>query len=62
MMDKFRVWKEKMLMSLAFSLPNKIVYLCAIKVGAHATTGAYSDQEVPKLTFMEALKRWPGKA
>jgi len=29
-----------------------------IEVGAHATQGQYSNQEVPALTFMDALKRW----
>jgi len=39
-------------------LPRKLVYWCAVRVGAHATQGPYSNQEVPALTFMDALKRW----
>lgn len=38
--------------------PDRMVYWCAIVLGAHATTGEYSNQEVPRLTFCDALKRW----
>lgn len=50
--------KEKFSRAVAFMLPKSIAYWCAIRVGAHATQGQYSDQEVPALTFMDALKRW----
>jgi hypothetical protein len=43
---------------LAWRLPKPLVYWCAIRVGAHATQDQYSDQEVPALMFMDALKRW----
>uniref|UniRef100_A0A6M3XZD9 Uncharacterized protein n=1 Tax=viral metagenome TaxID=1070528 RepID=A0A6M3XZD9_9ZZZZ len=43
---------------IAWKIPKLLVYWCAIRVGAYATTGEYSNQEVPILTFMEALRRW----
>jgi hypothetical protein len=39
-------------------MPRRLVYACAMRVGVEATTGAYSWQTVPDLTFMDALKRW----
>lgn len=50
--------REKAIMWAAYKLPRSLVYWCAIRVGAHATVGKYSDQVVPDLTFMDALKRW----
>lgn len=50
-MDKF--W-----MKLAWCLPRALVKWCAYRVGAHATQGQWSNQEVPALTFMDAMKRW----
>jgi hypothetical protein len=49
---------EKITIALAWRMPRKLVYWCAIRLGAHATQGQYSNQEVPALTFMDALKRW----
>lgn len=46
---------------LAKLCPRKLAYYCAIRLGAHATTGAYSTQEVPTLTLMETLERWEAK-
>lgn len=43
---------------LSWRLPRKLVYWCAIRVGAEATTGKYGSQEVPALTFMDAIDRW----
>ena len=43
---------------LANHLPRRLVYWCAIVVGAHATTGKYSHVNTPSLLFMDALKRW----
>lgn len=42
----------------AASLPPQVVYYAAIRLGVYATTGEYSNQEVPALYFVEALKRW----
>jgi hypothetical protein len=39
-------------------LPKRLVYQCAIRVIAHATTGQYANQIVPDLTAMDALERW----
>ncbi len=49
---------EKCLMWIAWHLPKHIVYFCAIRVAAHATTGKYSNQIVPDLTALDAIKRW----
>lgn len=35
-----------------------MAYWCAIRVIAHATQGKHSDQVVPELGAMEAIKRW----
>lgn len=51
MIDRFCHW-------IARHLPRRLQYWCAVVVGAHATTGRFSNQIVPELTFMDALKRW----
>ena len=50
--------KDKFFMWLCWRLPHPVVYWCAIRLIAHATQGKYSDQEVPALGAMEALRRW----
>lgn len=50
--------KEKLLIALAWMLPRQVAYLAAVRVAAHATTGKYSNQIVPELSAMDALKRW----
>lgn len=50
-MSKFYEW-------LAWKLPKGLVYWCALRVGAHATTGEYSNQTVPELTLIDATQRW----
>jgi len=52
-----RQW-EQMIIGLAWILPARLVYWCALRVNAHATSGKYSNQVVPELTAMEALERW----
>jgi hypothetical protein len=54
----FDHWKEKVNIAIAWSLPRSLVRWCAVRVGAHATQGAHSNQVVPDLLFMDALKRW----
>jgi hypothetical protein len=49
---------DKIMMSIAWKLPRRLVYWCAIRLGANATQGDYSDQIVPDLTFFDALDRW----
>lgn len=51
-------YKEKALMFIAWRLPKSLVMWCAVRVGANATQGNYSNQVVPDLKFMDALKRW----
>lgn len=43
---------------LAWRLPKRLVYWAAIRLIAFATQGSYSNQIVPDLGAMEALKRW----
>lgn len=50
--------KESLLLWFVGHLPRQVIYRAAIRVGADATTGAYSNQNVPKLYFMDALQRW----
>jgi hypothetical protein len=50
--------KEKIAIWIAWKLPRLLAYWCAVRVHAHATTGAYSRQVVPELTAIDALKRW----
>lgn len=49
---------EKITMKIAWLLPRAVVYWAAIRLGCHATQGQYSNQNVPDLNFMDALKRW----
>lgn len=49
---------DKIWMWIAWHLPKRLVYWCAIRVDAHATTGDYGSQNVPDLLAMDALKRW----
>ena len=52
-------YKEKLQMFIVWHcLPKSIVYWSAIRVGANATQGDYSNQVVPDLLFIDALKRW----
>ncbi len=52
---------EPLMKWLAWKLPRQLVLWCAIRVVAHATTGKFSNQVVPDLTAMDALKRWDDK-
>lgn len=49
---------EKFWSKLAWAVPRQLAYWCTIRLGAHATQGEYSNQEVPALTLADALKRW----
>ena len=50
--------KDRISMKLAWMLPKRLVYWCAMRMIAHATSGEYSNQEVPGLTAMTAIERW----
>ena len=52
---------DKLLLKIAYLFPRRLVMWCAVRVGAHATTGNHSSQIVPELTFMDALRRWNEK-
>ena len=49
---------EKFVMSVAWLMPRRLAYMCAIRVISHATTGKYETQNVPELSAMDALQRW----
>jgi hypothetical protein len=44
--------------SLTYYLPNKLVYFCAIRVWAEATSGVYGNTVVPTITAGEAIQRF----
>ena len=50
-MEKFWFW-------LAWKLPKGLVYWCAIRLMAHATTGEWSNVNMLSLNAIDALKRW----
>lgn len=50
--------KDRLYWWLSQRLPRRLVGWCFMRVVAHATTGRYSNQEVPALTAMMALERW----
>lgn len=50
--------RTKLVLWFVNLLPRWLVYWCAIRLGAHATTGQYGDTVVPDLRFMDALERW----
>lgn len=55
----YRWWHDKLPLFIVYHLlPKRIVMWAAVRVGAHATTGEYSNQVVPELYFVDALKRW----
>lgn len=59
-MIKYEINKkyDALLRTIAWHLPKRLVMWSTMRVIANATTGKYSDQEVPALTAMDAIKRW----
>ena len=57
-MKSYRVMKENLILALVWVLPRSLIKWCAIRLLAHATTGEYSDTNVPELSVMDALNRW----
>ena len=49
---------DRLMQVLSKWMPKRLVYFCSIRLIANATTGEHSDQIVPELTAMDALKRW----
>lgn len=43
---------------IVWHLPKPIIYWSAIRLGVNATQGEHSNQIVPNLKFIDALKRW----
>jgi hypothetical protein len=54
MEDKICEW-------IAYKFPRRVVYFCAIRLGAETTTGKFSNTIVPEVEFMTCLKRWEEK-
>lgn len=53
-----RFWHDGLPAKVANLLPRKVVYWCAIRLGAYATTGKYGNTVVTELDLMEAIKRY----
>lgn len=49
---------ERAQMWIAWHLPGWLVYRCAVRLMAHATTGEYGNQEPGNISIIDALKRW----
>lgn len=43
---------------LAWLLPKRLAYWCAVRVAAHATQGPWSHEHSPGVTISDVLKRW----
>jgi len=56
------IWLCRLADKVAWRLPRKVVYFCLVRAGAVCLSGANSDEEVTKMTFMELLDRWSDKA
>lgn len=52
------VVRTRLAIWFAHRMPRWLVYWCGVRMISHATTGQYSNTEVPALTAMEALRRW----
>ena len=51
--------KEKICMKIAWLLPRKIVYWCAIRLMAHATSAPdYMNEHPDSVSIIKALDRW----
>ncbi len=50
--------QEKLIIWVAWKLPRRLVYWCAVRLLVAATVPPYGDQVVPELTGMVALTRW----
>ena len=51
-------WFTKMALWFVWKLPRWVVYYSTIRLISNATCGVYSNELVPELKAMEALKRW----
>lgn len=48
----------KLALAFVWALPRQLVYWCAIRVWASATSGPGSHDDPTGITFNDALKRW----
>ncbi len=55
---EMRMARTRLLRWFVWRLPHSVVYWCAIRVWAYATTGQYGSTDVNGLTISEAIKRW----
>jgi hypothetical protein len=55
---RWRVKREKVLTAIAWRMPRDLVYWCAIRLFAHATTGEHEHGYVDEVTVLDALRRW----
>ncbi len=51
---------DDILREIAWRLPRRLVYYCAIRVQVHASA-IYSTIPVPDLTVLDTLKAWDKK-
>jgi hypothetical protein len=49
---------DRLWLALAFKLPQRLVYWCAIRLLSRATVGEYYETEVSSITAICAIKRW----
>ena len=49
---------EKLWMWLAWRLPTGLAYWAAVRVFTYATAGPWSNDEVPRVTCIQAMERW----
>jgi hypothetical protein len=49
---------EKLWIWMAWRMPKELVRWCGVRIGANATTGEHSRQDVPELSFLDAMRRW----
>ena len=47
---------ERLFIWLSWKMPRRLVYWCAVRLGAESTV--LSNEEVPSIRMMDALRRW----
>ena len=53
-----RELKEKWWTWIVWLLPRNLIYWSAIRLMAHASTGAWGDEHPDDISIMKALARW----
>lgn len=49
---------DRVVRSLAWKLPRRLVMWCFVRVVAHATAGEWGNSSPTEVNTMEALNRW----